>query len=249
MKGTLMQAAIVTGVSRGLGEALAVELLRRGVSVIGVGRSSSDKLGGEAYRFVECDLARSEQTAQALAPALREFAGLEPTAVTLINNAAVAGPVGPIGRLDAREIELALATNIAAPLLLAGQFLRVFADDSVERRIINISSGAAQRALAGSAVYGMSKAAIEMLTLSLAADLTSPRFRAIALRPGIFETGMQAFMRSRDPAEFASVELFRGFKQQGLLKEPADVAARIVARLVLEPVDHGRIYVHTDLDG
>ena len=243
-----MHAAIVTGVSRGLGEALAAELLRRGMGVIGVGRTSSEKLRGEHYRFIECDLAHADPMMQVLAPALRELADRRPKAVTLINNAAVPGPVGPTGRLDAREIELALATNIAAPLLLADVFLRAFPDDTVERRIINISSGAAQRALAGSAVYGMSKAAIEMLTLSLAADHASPRFRAIALRPGIFETGMQQFMRSRDPAEFASVELFRGFKEQGLLKDPADVAERIVARLVLEPVDHGRIYLHTDLD-
>ena len=88
-----------------------------------------------------------------------------------------------------------------------------------------------------------------LYTASLAADHEAPGFRAIALRPGIFETGMQQFMRSRDPAEFPSVGLFRGFKDQGILKDPADVAARIVATLVEAPVDHGRIYSHVDLQG
>jgi benzil reductase ((S)-benzoin forming) len=243
-----MKAAIVTGVSRGLGEALAAELLRRDFHVVGVGRVSSAKLGGERYRFVGCDLAQPARIAATLVPALRELAAGEPAAVTLINNAAVPGPVGLIGRLDAAEIEAAVATNIAAPLVVADLFLRAFPDDAVERRIINLSSGAARSALAGSGAYSMAKAAIEMLTLALAADHAAPNFRAIAVRPGIFETGMQQFMRSRDPALFPSVELFRGFKAQGLLKDPADVAARIVAKLVLAPVEHGRTYVHTDLD-
>ena len=51
---------------------------------------------------------------------------------------------------------------------------------------------------------------------------------------------MQAYMRSRDPAEFPSVGLFRSFKDNGLLKDPADVAARIVEKLVQGPVEHGR---------
>ena len=59
---------------------------------------------------------------------------------------------------------------------------------------------------------------------------------------------MQAYMRSRDPAEFPSVALFRGFKENGLLKEPADVAREIVAKLVLGPVENGRTYLHTELD-
>ena len=143
-------------------------------------------------------------------------------------------------------IELALATNAAAPLVMADLFCRSFSDDAIPRRIINISSGAAQTAIAGSAVYSMSKAALEMLTRSIAAEYTAPRFRCISLRPGIFETAMQAYMRSRDPAEFPSVGLFRGFKENGLLKDPADVAERIVDRLVQGPVENGRTYSHTD---
>jgi len=73
-----MQAAIVTGVSRGLGEALAAELLRRGIGVIGVGRTSSEKLRGDHFRFVECDLAHAERMMQVLAPALRELADRRP---------------------------------------------------------------------------------------------------------------------------------------------------------------------------
>jgi NAD(P)-dependent dehydrogenase (short-subunit alcohol dehydrogenase family) len=240
-------AAIVTGVSRGLGEALAVALLAKGFGVIGVGRSSSDALGGSNFRFVACDLAHPMRIATAVEPALTELAATNPTRVTLINNAAVAFPVGLVGRLAMAEAEVALATNIAAPLAMCEAFLRAFPDDALARRIINISSGAAQSAIPGSAVYCMSKAAIEMLTRTIAAEHTDPRFRCICVRPGIFETGMQTYMRSHDPADFPSVAMFRGFKENELLKSPAEVAVRIVERLVQANVEHGRTYSQQDL--
>jgi NAD(P)-dependent dehydrogenase (short-subunit alcohol dehydrogenase family) len=242
-----MQAAIVTGVSRGLGEALAAAMLARGFTVLGVGRTASAKLKGKHYHHAACDLAQPALIAASVTPALRTLAAHKPDAVTLINNAAVATPTGLLGHLDAADIEAALLINAAAPVVMADLFCRTFADDAIERRIINISSGAAQTAIAGSATYSMSKAALEMLTRSIAAEQSAPRFRCISVRPGIFETGMQAYMRSRDPAEFPSVGMFRGFKENGLLKDPAEVAARIVDKLVLGPVEHGRTYSHTEL--
>lgn len=241
-----MHAAIVTGVSRGLGEALAAALLARSAHVLGVGRRSSPKLSGERYRFVACDLAQPAEVAAAVLPALRELAGLRLSAVTLINNAAVATPLGRSGELDIGEADAAFATNVTSPLALTELFLRSF-DASLERRVLNISSGAAQTAIAGSAVYCVSKAALEMLTRAIAADHASPRFRCIALRPGIFDTGMQALMREQDPSTFPSAAMFRGFKESGALKDPAAVAVRIVERLIAAPVEHGRVYTHSDL--
>lgn len=242
-----MQLGIVTGVSRGLGEALAVDLLARGFIVVGVGRAASAKLKGALYLHATCDFARPAQIAAAVTPALRAAAGRKPSAVTLINSAAVASPAGLIGRLDAAEIESAFAINVAAPTVMADLFCRTFPDDGIDRRIINISSGAAQTAIAGSAVYSMSKTALEMLTKAICVEQTASSFQCVTLRPGIFETAMQAYMRSRDPGEFPSVALFRGFKENGLLKDPAEVAARIVDRLVLGRLENGRTYLHTDL--
>jgi len=244
-----MHGAIVTGVSRGLGEALAAELLRRGAIVVGVGRSASARHRNERYRHVSCDLAHPALVAAAVLPALRDLALDKPSAVTLINNAAVATPVGLMGRLDAAEIESAIATNVAAPLVLVDLFRRAFPGASPARRIINISSGAAHSAIAGSSAYCMSKAALEMLTRAVIADDVDRTLECITLRPGIFETGMQQFMRSRDPSDVPSVAMFRGFKEQGLLKDPADVARSIIAKLVFGAVENGRTYAHTDLEG
>ena len=244
-----MRAAIVTGVSRGLGEALAAELLGRGAIVIGVGRAASALHQSERYRHVACDLAHPAVVAAAVLPALRDLALDKPSAVTLINNAAVVMPVGLIGRLDAAEIESAIATNVAAPIVMVDLFCRAFPGASPARRIINISSGAAVNPIAGNSPYCVSKAGLEMLTRAVIADYSERSIECITLRPGIFETGMQQFMRSRDPAEVPSVAMFRGFKEQGILKDPKEVARNIVAKLVFGPVENGRTYAHTDLEG
>ena len=242
-----MHAAIVTGVSRGLGEALAVAMLERGFTVLGVGRSASPRLKSKRFHLAACDLSQPALLAAAITPPLRLIAAGKPTSITLVNNAAVATPAGTVGHLDASAISSAFATNAAAPVVMADLFFRSFPDDAIERRIINISSGAAQSAIPGLMVYGMSKAALETLTRAIVAECSAPRFRCISLRPGIFETGMQAYARTRDPSEFPSAALFRGFKENGLLKDPSAVANKIVEKLVLAPVEHGRCYNHTDL--
>jgi hypothetical protein len=83
-----------------------------------------------------------------------------------------------------------------------------------------------------------------MLTWGIAVEGTVPSFRCPTLRPGIFDTDMQAYLRSRDGAEFPDGALFRGFKDSGLLEA---LAARLADRLVVAGVEHGRTDTHQDL--
>jgi benzil reductase ((S)-benzoin forming) len=240
-------AAIVTGVSRGLGGALAGELLGRGFTVLGIGRADNPVLGGDRYRLAEFDLADCGGIDTALEPAFAEVKRRRPASVCLLNNAATVSPVGTLGRLQASEIRSALAVNLAAAVALANLFCRVFSDAEMARRIINVSSGAAETALPGEAVYCVAKAGLEMLTRALAAEEQGPRFRAISVRPGVIDTDMQAFARSQPPEVFPSVELFKGFHREGRLVAPDVVASKIVARLVVGEVEHGRTYTYLEL--
>ncbi|MGE5737767.1 MAG: SDR family NAD(P)-dependent oxidoreductase, partial [Betaproteobacteria bacterium] len=126
-------------------------------------------------------------------------------------------------------------------------FCSAFRDDAVERRIINVSSGAAQSTLPGEALYCVAKAGLEMLTRSLADEIRSPRFAAITLRPGIIDTPMQAFARSQPRTVLPSVDLFKGFHAGGQLQPPHVVARKVVDRLVLAPVENGRTYTYAEL--
>jgi benzil reductase ((S)-benzoin forming) len=242
-----MKAAIVTGVSRGLGESLAAALLARGFAVTGIGRASSERLGGAAYRFVRCDLGQLAAIETTLAPAFDEIAAARPRSVCLINNAAVVGPVGALGTLDVASIAKALAVNLVAPLALANLFCRAFAGSSAQSLVINISSGAAQSPLGGSGPYSIAKAGLEMLTRQIVADQKAAEFRAISVRPGIIDTGMQAYMRTLPRERYANVDMFREFHASGQLVPPDVVAAKIVDRLVLGEVENGRCYSYKEL--
>ena len=242
-----MDAAIVTGVSRGLGAALAVALLERGFSVLGIGRSGNPALTGARYVFARLDLADAGRVDEVLAQPFRALADSRPASVCLLNNAATAGPVGTLGTLAAADVATSLVVNLAAVVALTNLFCRVFDDKAQPRRIINVSSGAAQTALAGESCYCVAKAGMEMLTRTLAAEQQASGFRAISVRPGIIDTDMQAFARSQPRDVLPSVDMFLEFHSQGRLVPPQVVAAKIVEKLVVGDVEHGRTYSYQEL--
>ncbi|HWZ73387.1 MAG TPA: SDR family NAD(P)-dependent oxidoreductase [Casimicrobiaceae bacterium] len=242
-----MKTAIVTGVSRGLGEALARALLAGGFAVTGIGRASGAALSGTSYRFVACDLANTVTIDAALTPAFRAIADARPEFVCLINNAATAGPVGTIGSLEAEALAASMAANLVAPIAVANLFCRMFVGEAQVRRIINISSGAADSPLPGGGPYSIAKAGLEMLTRQLAAEHDRTTFRAITVRPGVIDTDMQTFMRSQARETLPSIDLFKGFHREGRLVAAETVAGKIVDKLILGGVEQGRTYNYREL--
>ena len=119
-----MDAVIVTGVSRGLGAALARELVERGATVLGVGRATAPGLENERYRFAACDLADVAGLDAALAPAFHALAALGPKRVCLVNNAATTDPAGLAPRHDSASVARSIAINLSAPSALCSLFLR-----------------------------------------------------------------------------------------------------------------------------
>ena len=242
-----MKAAIITGVSRGLGEAIAAQLLSRGWTVIGVGRKNGARLRGERYRFVLLDLAEVGSIEATLSKPLQQIARLHPLAVVCVNNAAVAGPIGVGGHIPTGEIAASLAVNLAAPAAIANVFCRVFTDATQDRRIVNVSSGAAQTPLVGSAAYCAAKAGLEMLTRTLAAEQGPSGIRVVALRPGIIDTEMQAFMRSHSEEVLPTVGMFKEFHANRQLVAPDTAAAKIIEKVVLAPIEQGATYKYSEL--
>ncbi len=242
-----MRTAIVTGVSRGLGEALAAVLLARGWSVMGVGRASSARLGGDRYRFVRCDFENVAGLEAALAAPFAAAAATAPSVACLVNNAAVAEPIGVVGTLASEDILRALTVNLAAPMALANLFCRAFAAGRGDRRIVNVSSGAAARPLTGSGHYSMAKAGLEMLTAAIAAEQGADGIRAVSLRPGIIATDMQVLMRSQPDEKLPMAQMFRDFHAQGQLVAPDVAAATIATHVVEAPLEQGRTYAYAEL--
>lgn len=237
------EVAIVTGASRGLGAALAAQLLAPARRLICIARSPNAALAAQAqasgaaldYRLH--DLADADATArlaQALGETLREAAAVSPISrFVLVNNAGVIEPIGRIESLAAAPLARALQVNLAAAMLLTAAFLSATDAAGADRRILNISSGAARHPLAGWSAYCSSKAALDMFTRCIAAEHAgrpgAPRVCSLA--PGVLDTGMQATIRTAAPADFPQVERFRKLAAEGALASPAQVAQRIVAYL------------------
>jgi benzil reductase ((S)-benzoin forming) len=241
------KVAFVTGASRGLGEAIAAQLLDAGWWVTGLARNPSSRPAHPRQAWLRVDLADVD-AATVLAQAAMQQAAAEPVShAILVNNAAMAEPVGRLGQLAARDLAASLNVNLLAPVAIANAFCGAFADARANRRVINVTSGLAARAIAGASLYSVAKCAMEMLTRALAVDHPEASFAAVTLRPGIIDTGMQVFMRSRSADELPDVGMFRNFHDDGQLVSADRVARVTIAGLIDRDVESGKTYSYAEL--
>lgn len=215
------KTALITGASRGLGLALAETLAAQGARVVLVARDPEalaaavarvQGQGGQALG-ITADLGDEAELLR-LVDQVHELGELD----LLINNAGTLGavPLPLILDLQAEELLLALRVNALAPFLL----MRAFVGGMVlrgEGAVLNISSDAAREAYPTWGAYAASKAALERLAATLAAEIEDSGVRILTVDPGEMDTRMHAdAMPDADPST---------------LSRPADVAARLVALL------------------
>lgn len=215
----------ISGVSRGLGEAIALALLERGEEVVGIGRSHS--IEHPNFRFIRVDLAD--------ASAIRELEFPEHLGeVSLINNAGILGDIGRISELKDANMERVLAVNTLAPILLTQKIYATLKDKG-KFRLVNISSGAAKRAIPSWAAYCASKAALNMWTeafyyeeLELGRNL-----KVYAVAPGVIDTDMQLEIRNAPENKFSAVQNFIAMKRNDQLFTAEHAAALLLQLLEL----------------
>jgi NAD(P)-dependent dehydrogenase (short-subunit alcohol dehydrogenase family) len=231
--------AVVTGHSRGLGAAIAADLLGRGSAVLGIARSRNPALAGhfpELFQETTLDLADPAALLAWLAGgALDKFlAGSERT--LLVCNAGLLAPVAPAGRQDGAAIAAAVAVNIAAPLILANAFAAA-TEGCADRRILHVSSGAARSAYPGWSVYCATKAALDHHARAVAAECL-PGLHIASVAPGVIDTDMQAQIRAAGAEDFPLRDRFVALKRDGLLATPENTARTLAIYLLGE--DFGR---------
>lgn len=224
--------AIVTGTSRGLGAAIAMALLERGIPVLGLARQRDPSLThvGPGCTQTALDLSDTDALMRWLASGEMARFLADDDAVLLINNAGTVEPVGPLGTLGGGAITQAVSLNVTAPLLLADAFVTA-SPAARDRRIVHVSSGAARKAYAGWNVYGATKAALDHHARAALED-SVPGLRICSLAPGLVDTDMQLQVRSSDGARFPARERFEALKRDGALLAPAVCAAQLVRYLL-----------------
>lgn len=234
----MQEIVIVTGASRGLGAAMAEQLLAPDRKVIGVARTPNHALavlarekGAELDWYLH-DLSEVVAT-DTLAASICAALPRDATRYVLINNAGIADPVGPVAKLDAARAAAALHVNLVAAMSFTARFIASTAGTNADRRVLNISSGSGRRPMDGNSVYSATKAGLDMFTrcLKLEQALEANGARVVSLAPGVIETDMQVYMRSRDPGDFPQRAYFQGMKDEARLSTPEDAARRILAYL------------------
>ena len=183
--------ALVTGASRGLGLVIARVLGSRGYSLVIGGRDrealafAAGELSRQAPAVVPVDGDITDAAVRAqLIDAARQLGGLD----VLVNNASELGAIGPLLRFDVPRFSRLFPVNVGAPLVLIQLAVPLLA----ERRglIVNITSDAAAAAYPGWGPYGATKAALELLTRTLAAELREHGVSAVLVDPGDMRTRM-----------------------------------------------------------
>ena len=189
------RTAFVTGASRGIGRACALELARGGARVVLAARQREKleqvaeevrALGAEAL-VVEMDLSSAESIAQAFAAA-KEFAPIH----ILVNNAGITRDTLAL-RMKPEDWNAVIQTNLTGSFLCIQQVLQGMMRERWGR-IINISSVVAEAGNPGQANYVASKAGLIGLTKSLAQEMASRNVTVNAVAPGFIDTDMTAVL-------------------------------------------------------
>lgn len=187
------QVALITGASKGLGEATAKALAKAGYNLVLSARSEAKLKAlqeqlSTAYpdltiRVMPCDV-RSATACECLIQQVNdEFGRLD----VLINNAGVGGRVGLMTEVPTDQIEDMLDTNLKAPIILSKAALAVMVPQE-SGTIININSIAGKTAFPYWAVYDATKFGLRALTEALAQEQRSNGIRIIGIYPGAAAT-------------------------------------------------------------
>ena len=236
---------IITGASRGLGHAMAQQLLQPGNMLLCISRSTSEaltvqakQLGAHLLQWTQ-DLARGAATSARLEQWLREQTASSFASVTLINNAGVIPRIGPLSEVDADDLSKALRVGLEAPMQLTSAFLRATAHWPAERKVLNISSGLGRRAMASQAGYCAAKAGMDHFTRCVALEetLKTNGAKVCSLAPGVIDTGMQEQLRAADSNAFPDHQSFLNLKTSSALTSPGVAAKNILE--VLARTDFG----------
>ncbi len=226
--------ALVTGASRGIGRAVALELARRGAHVIALARTQGAleelddeirALGSEAT-LVPCDITDYPALDRLGAAIFERWGKLD----IFVGNAGILGPLTPVSHCDPDKWDKLIAVNVTANyrLLRSLDPLLRAADAG---RVVFLSSGVAQRAefKAFWGPYSITKAALDAMMRSYAADVVNiSNVKAMSVNPGPLRTRMRAAaMPGEDPM---------------ILKTPEELAPKLADLCGPDWTETGKIY-------
>ncbi len=243
------QTFIITGASRGIGEALAKELAQAGANlVIGARNQTALEFVRDEVRNlgVRCESVAGSAASSAVAESLVNAALQIGNFIGFIHNAGILN-AGPLAyELIESQYDEIMDSNVKG-----GYQLARFAYPHLIRQpgsvAVFLGSGVAEHNIVGMGIYAIAKAAEEHLARQLAVE--APEVTCFTYRPGIVETDMQRQLREAQGGGSETLRpLFKGYKSQGRVLTPEQSAKALIRILEGSPRKyHGKIATQTDL--
>jgi NAD(P)-dependent dehydrogenase (short-subunit alcohol dehydrogenase family) len=181
---------VITGASRGIGEAIARACIDGGAKVALASRKQADldkvvaSLPAERAIAIACHTRKAEEVDAMMAKAVERFGRVD----GLVNNAATNPYFGPLIDTPDAAIDKTLEVNVRGYLYCARAFVKHARTRGGAGSIVNIASVAGTRAAPMQGIYGATKAAVISMTQTLAFELGSSQLRVNAIAPGLVET-------------------------------------------------------------
>ena len=199
----------ITGASRGIGAATAREFSKRGHPVALTARrqeaieeiAQEIRASGGMAVAIPCDVGDPAQVERAVAATVRDLGGLG----IVVNNAGVLEPLARIADADLRQWARAMEVNLNGPI-----YVMHYAASHLPRGgvVINITSGAGERALIGRSAYCASKAGLMIASRVFAIEEAETRgIRVIAFSPGYVDTEMNALNRRHRMGNASTIDV------------------------------------------
>jgi benzil reductase ((S)-benzoin forming) len=237
--GVSTKLAIISGGSKGLGNAIAEQLSAAGYQVVEFSRSAP-----HAYS-IKLDFASPEQMLPTLSAQLTTLAAKQWDEIFVVSNAASLYPIGPTSKKDPLAVFTNLNINFTSAILFMSEVIKHFQMHACRKVIASISSGAALKNYAGWSLYCSAKAGLESYVRTVAVEQeseTSP-FVLLNVDPGVMDTDMQSLIRSSHKDDFPAVDYFIHRKASGELRTPDLVANGVIKILQSDLASGTRIAV------
>ncbi|WP_342362227.1 SDR family NAD(P)-dependent oxidoreductase [Terrarubrum flagellatum] len=224
--------AVVTGASRGIGRAVALELARKGAHVIALART----VGG--LEELDDEIKQAGSSATLVPVDVKDYAAIDRLGAAinerwgkldiLVGNAGMLGPLTPLGHVDPKQWDEVMAVNVTANWRLI-RSLDPLLQLSDAGRVVMMSSGAARNLRAYWGPYSVSKAALEAMTRVYAAETReTTKIKVMLVNPGPLRTRMRAAaMPGEDPMT---------------LKTPEDLTPKVIELCLPSWSETGALY-------
>lgn len=231
-----MKYIIITGASRGFGEAITRKLISPDNYLFCISRKRNNQLlttaenNGTDLVYLEYDLNNLDGIEALVNNIFSRVDKSKLEAICLINNAGLISPIKRVEKCRSNEIINNLNINLISPILLTSLFIRYTNDFNIRKRVVNISSGAAKKPYYGWSCYCTAKSGLDLFAGCVRAEQENEEYpvKVVSFIPGVMDTNMQKEIRTCQSEDFIQIERFIAFKEEGKLLSPDFVAEKVV---------------------